>query len=187
MSSGSKNSLSRNFESPTFSGCVFSVPSSRSARTFECLLSLFEGTAISQGQRADSLYNYAATPVYVKDIRCCISWFLLDITHKCSAIPGNERRISPYISGRIPLTSHLYFSGKFCLLSRSTKHARSNRSATRNSARCPPRMISESGATTSVHCGGTEQTDPSSVSSSRVIPQRLHRSPTQGSCRPLSG
>lgn len=50
------------------------------------------------------------------------------------------------------------------------RHISSIKSSTRKSACCPPRTISGSGATTSLHCGRTAQTNPSSVSTSRVIP-----------------
>jgi hypothetical protein len=61
-------------------------------------------------------------------------------------------------------------SGNLGLLSRSTKPARSSKSTTRNNARCSPKTISGSGATMSVHCGGTEQTQSSLTCSSSLIP-----------------
>ena len=97
------------------------------------------------------------------------------------------RRSSAYICGRILLTRHLDFSGKSRLLSRSTRQARSNKSTTRNSARCSPNTISGSRTTRSVHCGGTEQTVPSSTCSNSRFPERLYRSPTQPADGPPSG
>ena len=69
----------------------------------------------------------------------------------------------------------------------ATRRASSVRSATRSSARLCPMTISGSGATTSVHCRGTEQIAPSSKRSNRRLPDRLHRSPTQTAGRPLNG
>jgi hypothetical protein len=81
--------------------------------------------------------------------------------------------IDPHPPTALPSSSfHLIYlySVPARLLSRSTRPTSSNKSTTRNSARCPPMAISGSTATTSVHCGGTEQTDSSSICSSRVIP-----------------
>ncbi len=100
---------------------------------------------------------------------------------------GYMRHIYIYTCGTICFTRHSYLLGKSHPLSRSTRRASSSKSSTRNSARCSPITISGSGATTSVHCSGTEQTDSSSVCSSKDIPYRLCRSPTQTSCRPLNG
>lgn len=71
--------------------------------------------------------------------------------------------------------------------SRATSRARSTNSETRNSARPCPRTTSGSGATMSVHCGGTEQMALSSTHSKSRLPAGLERSPTQTSCRPPNG
>ena len=92
-----------------------------------------------------------------------------------------------YSCGTVCLTRHAGVSSESPLTSRSTSRASSTRSATRNSARFSPRTISGSGATRSVHCGGTEQTVSSSTRSSRRLPYRLYRSATHTNSRPLSG
>ena len=74
-----------------------------------------------------------------------------------------------------------------CSARRDTRSASSRRSATRSSPRPWPMTTSGSAATTSVHCRGTEQTWSASVRSRSLVPYRLYRSPTQTSCRPLSG
>src|SRR5271167_458390 len=48
-------------------------------------------------------------------------------------------------------------------------------------------MISGSGLTRSVHCGGTDHTVAPSPCNKRRSPYRLYRLPTQGSCRPNNG
>jgi hypothetical protein len=60
-----------------------------------------------------------------------------------------------------------------CSRRRATRSASSTRSATRNGDRPSLKTISGSGATTSVHCGGTEQTRSSSARSSSRLPYRL--------------
>jgi len=69
----------------------------------------------------------------------------------------------------------------------ATSCASSIRSATRKTALRFPMAIAGSGTTTSVHCGGTEQTVPASTCNRSRLPYRLYRSPTQANCRPLSG
>ena len=70
---------------------------------------------------------------------------------------------------------------------RATSRPSSTKSMNRNGARPCPKTTSGSGETMSVHCGGTEHMAPSSTCSKSRLPDRLWRSPTQTSCRPLNG
>jgi len=73
ISRGSKNSPRWNFGSWTFPGSGFNVPSSSSARTWGCLLSLLTGTATSEDRLTDRSCNYAAFPKHAKGVPCCTS------------------------------------------------------------------------------------------------------------------
>ena len=73
--------------------------------------------------------------------------------------------------------------GSLCLSEQRsvTRLARSIKSANRKSARPLPMTTSGSGETRSVHCGGMEQIVPSQARSRSLLPDRLYRSPMQGS------
>ncbi len=70
---------------------------------------------------------------------------------------------------------------------RVTRLARSIKSASRKSARPLPMTTSGSGEARSVHCGGMEQIVPSPARSRSLLPDRLYRSPMQGSRWPANG
>ncbi len=70
---------------------------------------------------------------------------------------------------------------------RVTRLARSIKSASRKSARPLPMTTSGSGEARSVHCGGMVQIVPSPARSRSLLPDRLYRSPMQGSRWPANG
>jgi hypothetical protein len=72
-------------------------------------------------------------------------------------------------------------------LRQATSRASSIKSPTRRAARVSPRTTSGSGATRSVHCGGTAHTVCSSIASNSLFPDALHRSPAHTSGRPRWG
>jgi len=105
----------------------------------------------------------------------------------CADTPDPMRRSHLYTCDRIRLTPHRTLSCELRLQRLATSRASSIKSETRKRERSSPMTISGSGATRSVHCGGTEQTVSASTCSKSRLPYRLYRSPTQVSCRPLSG
>ena len=76
-----------------------------------------------------------------------------------------------------------HFSAARC----STRLMSSSRSTTRKNDRPCPMATSESSATVSVHCGGTDHTVPSSALRSSRLPYRLYLAPTYWSRCPLRG
>ena len=98
----------------------------------------------------------------------------------------------PIVCGVVGFTPAAWFplrdvQVRSCSTRPDTRSASSRRSATRSSARPLLMTISGSGAATSVHGCGTEQMRSPSTRRRSRIPYRLYRSPTQTSCRPLSG
>lgn len=171
-----------NLGSPTFSGQGFNVPSSSRALSFGLLRSVFAAMVCK--------YKYTATNIWVKCPSCA--------HHRC------RRRCSVdgFASGAdldfLVRRNFFTVAAEFTLRSlgplrpawrrrSATSCASSIRSATRATARRFPMAIAGSGATTSVHCGGMEQTVLASTCNRSRLPYRLYRSPTQANCRPLSG